>query len=136
MAQEFKVLIVDDSPTVRYEVRLLLKKININVVEVVNKLGLFIKIEEYGKLVDLIIMDLTLQYENGWDLIEELKKVDKYKNIPVLVLTEHADRENVLKARKYDVSGYLRKPIQKQEFLSRITSILGIDAEKINKVDE
>lgn len=41
MPQDFKVIIVEDSPTVRHEVKLILSKINIDVIEVVNKLGLF-----------------------------------------------------------------------------------------------
>lgn len=133
MPQDFKVLIVEDSPTVRHEVRLILNKIDISVIEVVNKLGLFLKIEEYGKVADLIIMDLTLQYENGFDIVEELKKVDKYKDIPILVLTEHADKVNVLKARELGVSGYLRKPIQSQEFIGKVKNILGINNEETIK---
>lgn len=88
------------------------------------------KIEEYGKITDLIIMDLTLQYENGFDIVKELKEADKYKDIPILVLTEHADKVNVLKARELGVSGYLRKPIKSQEFTGKVKSILGIENEE------
>jgi len=55
--------------------------------------------EEYGKCVDLVIMDLTLKYENGFDLIKKLRSSEKYGEIPVLVLTEHADANSVLTAK-------------------------------------
>jgi DNA-binding response OmpR family regulator len=119
-----KVLIVEDSPTVRYEIRLLLQKHGIVLLEAGNEQGMYINIEEYGICVDLVIMDLTLKYENGFDLIRKMKNNDKYKNIPILILTEHADVNNVIKARQLGVDGYVRKPIQKDEFLSRVNGIL------------
>ena len=126
MSAEKRVMIVEDSHTVRYEVKLILKKIGIVLVEVANGMGMFNVIEEYGKSVELIIMDLTLKQENGLDLIESLKSRDKFKNIPVLILTEHANVENVLRAKELGVVGYLRKPIQKDELIGRVKSLLEI----------
>ena len=124
MFTDKKIIIVEDSYTVRYEVKLILEKIGITVVEAANKLGMNNRIEEYGKCVDLVIMDLNLKNENGFDLIETLSDSEKYKNIPVLVLTENASKENVLKARKLGVSGYLKKPIQKDELINRVKAAL------------
>ena len=129
-----KILIVEDSPTVRYEVRLIVQKMGITLVEAANEIGLFTMIEEYGKCVDMVIMDLTLKYENGFDLIQKLKSSQRYANLPILVLTEHADVNNVLKARELGVSGYLRKPIQKDELIGRVTGILS--AEKKQPVEK
>ena len=126
MSVEKRVMIVEDSHTVRYEVKLILKKIGIVLVEVANGMGMFNVIEEYGKSVELIIMDLTLKQENGLDLIESLKSRDKFKDIPVLILTEHANVENVLRAKELGVVGYLRKPIQKDELIGRVKSLLEI----------
>ena len=119
-----RVMIVEDSHTVRYEVKLLFEKIGIELVEVANGFGMLNVIEEYGKRVDLVIMDLILKRESGFDLIKRLRDSEKYGNIPVLVLTEHADRENVLKAKELGVNGYIRKPIQKVEFLDRVRKAL------------
>lgn len=121
-----KIMIVEDSHTVRYEVRLILDKLGVTLVEVANGLGMFNVVEEYGKQVDLIIMDLTLKRENGFDLIEQLREIEKYKEIPVLILTEHANKENVIKAKHLGVNGYLRKPIQKDELIERVSTILNL----------
>lgn len=126
MSLEKRVMIVEDSNTVRYEVKLLLKKIGVVLIEVANSIGMYNAIEEYGKIVDLIIMDLTLKNENGFDLIKSLKSGERYNNIPVLILTEHADRDNVLTAKDLGVEGYLRKPINGTELLERVSKILGI----------
>ncbi|MCX7711343.1 MAG: response regulator [Clostridia bacterium] len=124
MGSEKRVMIVEDSHTVRYEVKLIIEKMGITLVEAANELGMFNMMEEYGRCVDLIIMDLTLKYENGFDLIEKLRKIEKYSSIPILILTEHADAKNVIKAKELGVVGYLRKPIQKEELETRVRSVL------------
>ena len=106
---EKRIMIVEDSPTVRYEVKLLLKQIGIVPIEVGGELGCFMQIEQYGKPVDLILMDLTLKNENGFEIIEKIKENPKYSKIPIIVLTEHADAQHVLKARDLGVEGYIRK---------------------------
>lgn len=120
MDEAKKVLIVEDSATVKYEVCLLLKQLGITPLTAGGELGLFAQVEQYGKLVDLIIMDLTLKYENGFELIKKLKETPKYDQIPVVILTEHADINSVLKAKELGVAGYIRKPIKRDEFIGKI----------------
>ncbi|HWQ31178.1 MAG TPA: response regulator [Negativicutes bacterium] len=120
MDEAKKVLIVEDSATVKYEVGLLLKQLGITPLPAGGELGLFGQIEQYGKLVDLIIMDLTLKHENGFELIKKLKETPKYDQIPVVILTEHADINSVLTAKKLGVAGYIRKPIKRDEFIRKI----------------
>ncbi|MGY0372914.1 response regulator [Clostridium sp. JNZ J1-5] len=118
-----RVMIVEDSKTIIHQVKLIVEQNGVNLVEAGSEWGMFKKIEEYGKFVDLIIMDLILKFENGLDLIEKLKTDDKYKDIPILILTEQADAENVLRAKELGIKYYLRKPIEKDKLLERMTMI-------------
>ncbi|MCX7922673.1 MAG: response regulator [Clostridia bacterium] len=120
-----KIMIVDDSDTVRFQVKMILDNLGVRLMEAANEIGMLNGIEEYGSCVDLVIMDLTLKNENGFDLIKKLKDNQKYKDIPVLILTEHVEPGNVLQAKGLGVSGYLRKPVQKDDLLSRVKVILG-----------
>ncbi|MFZ5354261.1 MAG: response regulator [Bacillota bacterium] len=121
---EKKVIIVEDSPTIKYELRLLFKQLNIVPLEAGGELGLFMQIEQYGKLADLIIMDLTLKEENGFDLIKKLKDDTRYNQIPIIILTEHADVNSVLTAKTLGVAGYIRKPIIRDEFIKKVREVL------------
>lgn len=118
------VLIVDDSPSIRRQVALILRKYGVDVREAGSEFGMLNVIEQYGKRADLIIMDLTLKTEHGFDLIETLKEYPKYKDIPILVLTEHADVDNVLFAKKLGVNDYMKKPINVNELIERIQVLL------------
>ena len=127
------VLIVEDSSTVRFQVKALLEQIGVRLKEAGGEIGLFNLIEEYGQLADLIIMDLTLKNEDGFELIKKLKQHEVYKKIPVLVLTEHADAEHVMTAKELGVEGYIRKPINKDLILERVSNLLiqGIEIQEI-----
>lgn len=123
-------MIVEDSKTVKLQVKLILGKLGINLVEVANEWAMFKKIEEYGKVVDLIIMDLVLKSEDGLDLIKKLREDKRYKNIPILVLTEQADVDNVMKAKDLGIKHYLRKPIKREKLVERITKIFEVNEEQ------
>ncbi|MCX7748775.1 MAG: response regulator [Clostridia bacterium] len=125
MAGEKIVLIVEDSPTVRFEVKIILDKAGITLIETSNEYGMLNVLEQFGDQIKLIIMDLTLKNENGFDIIKRLKEDTNspYNDIPVLILTEHSTMEDVLKAKELGVEGYLKKPIQKDDMLNRIKKI-------------
>ncbi|KAB3527131.1 response regulator [Alkaliphilus serpentinus] len=124
VSNEKIVLIVDDSPAIRRQVSLILNKAKIVVREAGSEFGMLNAIEEYGKLAEVIIMDLTLKNESGFDLITKLKEYPQYSNIPILVLTEHAEVDKVLMARNLGVKGYLKKPIDVDELLERVKALL------------
>jgi DNA-binding response OmpR family regulator len=126
MFSDKRIMIVEDSKTVKLQLKLILDKLGVTVIEVSNEWAMFKKIEEYGKLVDLIIMDLVLKSEDGLDLIHKLKEDKRYRNIPILVLTEQADIPNVLKAKELGIKNYLRKPIKREKLVERISTIFNI----------
>lgn len=124
MSEKKKIMIVEDSPTVRFEVKLILEKAGFSVVQVGGEIGMFNKIEEYGKCVDLIIMDLHLKNESGFSLIEKLKADERYSLIPILILTENISKENILKAKTLGVLGFIAKPFHPDELLKRVKEVI------------
>lgn len=120
-----RILIVEDSPTVVEHMKMLLKNSNVKVLNAGSEFGMMQSIESYGKVVDLILMDLTLKTENGMDLIRNLRSNDRYKDLPIIIITEHVSKSLILEARELQVKGYLKKPIQKETFLDRIYEVLG-----------
>ncbi|HEX2946062.1 MAG TPA: response regulator [Clostridia bacterium] len=118
------VLIVDDSPSIRREVRAILQKEGITVREAGTEFGLFNTIDEYGEVVDMILMDLTLNETTGFDLVAKIRTVERLKSIPIIMLTQHSDRKNVLKAKDLGINGYMVKPINSQLLVERVRKTL------------
>lgn len=118
------VVIVDDSASIRREVKAILEKESFIVREAGSGFGLFSIIDEYGVLADIILMDLTLNEEYGFDLVSKLRSLDRFKNIPVIMLTQHSDRDSVSMAKLLGVQGYIIKPINSHLLIERIKKVL------------
>lgn len=60
-------------------------------------------------LPDLILLDLNLPIMDGFQVLEELKKEERTKKIPVLVLTNYGQKEHIDKCLALGASDYLIK---------------------------
>jgi len=127
-----KVLIVDNSSTIRLQLKIMLENEGALLVCVGTEWGMTTKIKEYGVLADLIIMDLILNSEDGLDLIRSLKENIEFKHIPIIIITEKVDVDSILIAKDLGVRSYLKKPFKKAELINRINDALQkTDIEKI-----
>lgn len=77
---------------------------------------------------DVILLDLNLPKKTGFEVLEELKTDDDFKDIPIIVLTS-SDRDfDVLVAYKKRASAYLVKPLTLNQFDEVIDAILKLCA--------
>ena len=77
---------------------------------------------------DIILMDISLRgNKNGLELTEELRKMEEYKNIPVVCLSAHAfkrDRDNAMNA---GVDVFLTKPVENSVLLNTLLELIKKD---------
>ena len=73
--------------------------------------------------VDVIVSDILLEDENGIDFLKFLKE-EKDIHIPTILTTAHADTQYLLTAIKLKVENYIIKPINVNELLDSLYSIL------------
>lgn len=114
----FKVLIVEDSPTIRSLI-----------VSTLEAAGEFIFFEtgsgfEALKMLprerfDLIITDINMPDINGLELVSFVKKNDLYKEIPLLIITTEGSKQDVAKGLALGADEYIVKPFKPDE-LQRI----------------
>jgi CheY-like chemotaxis protein len=74
---------------------------------------------------DLIIMDIALEGE--MDGITAVEEIHKKNEIPVVYLTASSDTPMMLRANRTKHSGYLKKPVRKDDLENTINAILGKD---------
>ena len=75
---------------------------------------------EYIKF-DIIILDVMMPGQNGYDLTRELKKT---LNVPIILLTAKGEVENRIKGLEIGAEDYISKPFEPKELLLRIRNIL------------
>jgi two-component system phosphate regulon response regulator OmpR len=86
---------------------------------------------------DLIILDVMMPGQNGFELTEEIKK---NSNVPIILLTAKGEVENRIQGLELGADDYLGKPFEPRELLLRIKNIIKkskkINLNKINKIGE
>jgi len=73
---------------------------------------------------DLILSDIMMPVMDGFQLLEKLKSDDRYRHIPVVMLTALADIRDKLRALRIGVDDYLLKPFEEDELLARLHNLL------------
>lgn len=69
----------------------------------------------------LVLLDITLKDSNGYELFNEIKKV---QNVPIIFLTALDDEINVIKGFELGADDYITKPFRVSELLLRIKAVL------------
>ena len=74
---------------------------------------------------DVIILDILLPGKNGFEILEELKKSDSTKNIPVIILSNFGQREEIEKGLALGAEKYLVKAtLTLDEIMIQINEVL------------
>jgi len=117
-----RVLIVDDSVTLR--------RLSMNVVREGYPDAEFVEASDglYAKGllegVDLILLGWNMPGMNGYDFLVWLRK-KKESEIPVVMVTSEANKENVIRALQAGATQYVVKPFTIQGLLSKIRNCVG-----------
>jgi len=80
----------------------------------------------------VIILDLKLPKVDGHEVLQTLKKHDKYKLIPVVVLTSSQEESDIIKSYQNGVNSYVVKPMEFDDFM-RAVGELGMYWQSINQ---
>ncbi len=75
--------------------------------------------------VDLILLDYMMPEENGVEVLKSLRAWDKTKDIPVVFLTGLSDKKKILECLSLHPAGYILKPVQRQELLTKVRAVVG-----------
>ena len=120
------ILIVDDDNRIRDLLKEYLKENNYVVSTSENAENAKVKLSHLK--FDLIVLDVMMPGQNGYDFTKEIKKKI---NIPIILLTAKGEVENRIKGLELGADDYLGKPFEPKELLLRIENIINKD-NKIN----
>jgi two-component system, chemotaxis family, chemotaxis protein CheY len=102
-----RVLLADDSGTIRTIIRRSLKAIGVSdIVEAADGVQAVELFQEGG--VDLVLTDWNMPGKTGPEVVREIRALDKH--VPIIMITTEAERGRVLEAVQAGVSDYLVKP--------------------------
>lgn len=117
-----RVLVVDDSATVRQQVKLTLTQAGFDVLEAIDGQDGVAKITS-GEDISAVICDVNMPRKNGIELLEEVKAQPKYQALPILMLTTEGQPALVKRAKAAGASGWVVKPFKPALLLSAIAKL-------------
>jgi two-component system cell cycle response regulator DivK len=74
--------------------------------------------------VDLILMDIRLPYEDGYEALRKLRSSASLRSVPVVAVTAYANEEQLSRARTAGFDGFLGKPLDPDRFPDQVQRIL------------
>jgi len=118
-----RILIVDDEPA---NLKLLDKMLRHegygDLVPILDPRQVLIEYEKSP--VDLILLDINMPYLNGYEVIEQLHRLNDPLLPPIVVLTAQAGRDFLMKALSSGARDFISKPFDRFELLARVRNLL------------
>jgi two-component system, chemotaxis family, chemotaxis protein CheY len=117
-----KILIVDDSESIRELVSLTLEAVGYAVDKGIDGIDA-IKLLD-GREVNLIITDLNMPNMDGIQFIREVRKLANYSAIPILLLTTESQQSKKEEAKAAGATGWIVKPFVQEKLLEVVKKVI------------
>ena len=116
------VMLVDDSKTVRNYHGAILKSIGVDTLDAENGMEALEKSLDVD--IDLYLVDVNMPIMDGYSFIGELRKQDKYKTTPVIMVTTQIKEEDKTHAYKMGANLFETKPIRPEQLQAYIDILI------------
>jgi CheY-like chemotaxis protein len=121
--EKVKILVIDDADVIRNSLRKFLSEYDVEVLTCNDGLeGLQSAVEIKPQL---IFLDLMMPNLDGIRLLRVLKVLEDLKHIPVIIISGHTDKTNVLAAMEAGAEKIVSKPLTKEVLIKAINDVLG-----------
>lgn len=122
LKKDIKILVVDDFSTMRRIIKNLLKELGLtNVVEADDGATALPILKAGG--IEFLITDWNMPQMTGIDLLKHVRSDPNLRDIPVLMVTAEAKREQIITAAQAGVNGYVVKPFTAAVLKEKIDKI-------------
>lgn len=122
----FSVLIVDDSMPMRSVIKKTFKAAgygNVTMLEAGDgKEALEILKDNW---VDIVISDFNMPVMNGLELIAEVKKDDRFDQVPVVIISTEGSKEKIDEFMAQGAAGYIKKPFAPEQLRDILVDLFG-----------
>ena len=117
-----KILIADDSATVRHLILKFLDGEGYDVVTTSDSANVVDLIQEINP--DLVISDIMMPGMDGYTFVRHIRKENPKESLPVIIMSTKSKESMEDLFLSYGISGYLQKPFDKEQLISMIKTVL------------
>ena len=120
-----KLLIVDDSSTMRRIIKNTLARLNYkDVAEGEDGLAAWEYLDDHPD-VEMLITDWNMPNMNGLELVKKVRSDPRFEELPIIMVTTEGGKAEVITALKAGVNNYIVKPFTPQVLKEKLGAVLG-----------
>jgi len=116
------VMIVDDSITMRRAGERMLSRNDFEVTTAKDGVDALAKLQE--TIPDVMLLDIEMPRMDGYELATQMKASDRFRDIPIIMITSRTGQKHKDRAKEIGVERYLGKPYQETELLNTIAELI------------
>lgn len=117
-----KILIVDDTETMRLTQQMMLKDDDYEIEMATNGVEALEKVKQNKP--DLILMDIMMPLMDGIECCQQIKNDDNLSDIKIVMVTTRSEYSRVKEAFAAGCDDYINKPINKDELVTKVKDLL------------
>jgi len=118
-----KVLVVDDSPTIRQQIGRALIDAGFEVVEATDGVDGIDKIET-DRGIGIVILDINMPRMNGLEMLEKVKQHEHNGSLPVIMLTSEGQKSMIERAKRAGAKGWIVKPFKSELLVGAVRKLI------------
>lgn len=130
MEHNAKILLADDSPTLRFLVAEVLTEAGFTVVEAED--GQDAVEKTYKENPDLLILDYDMPRKTGFEVVREIRSRTGYLHTPIIIFTADTHKSTKMEGLGLDIDDYLNKPADGDEIVARVKLLLKRNKQKMD----
>ena len=116
---DYRIMIVDDSKTDRMIMKKALEPLGITLVEAADGQEALNKLKESEVMFDAMLIDIEMPRMDGYTLASEIKKYNRYKNLPLIAVTSRTSKSDRMRGVESGMVEYITKPYS-SDYLSSV----------------
>jgi len=118
------ILIVDDSESIREVISAALIENGYEVIQGVDGKDGLDKLHSRSSDIKLILSDLNMPNMDGIQLVKEVRRDEKFKYLPIIMLTTESQATKKMEAKEAGATGWIIKPFEKDKLMNTIKKVL------------
>jgi two-component system cell cycle response regulator len=123
---DLSILVADDDPNILHSVSWVLREQGYDVRTAQGGDELISQLDAHAP--DLLLLDVAMPGQDGYDLLAQIKGDDRWSDIPVLMVSSQAPEEAAERTLGLGAADYIKKPFKPRELLARVQAQLRLFA--------